>query len=218
MRRIFDWEIPRDLLQQNAKFLSYQSRRVKLPRKYIVSKAWDGGENGGVSSLHRKNPKCTLIYPQTGNLPSWLQNAFSFPFLTFPFFSWSKVRTINSARQADCYTIFIKYERMLYKTSSTISSVQHSWKNYLTVKLNKLQKGCTKLLCLRLNELCPCTLFCPICSSKCFYWFVVHIHLKTFCVCALSRPTNKGNREQKPITKKLAEFHNQFALLTMVAI
>ena len=26
---------------------------------------------------------------------------------------------------------------------------------------------------------------------------------------------NKGNREQKPITKKLAEFHNQFVLLTM---
>ena len=25
--------------------------------------------------------------------------------------------------------------------------------------------------------------------------------------CARSRPTNKGNREQKPITKKLAEFH-----------
>ena len=34
--------------------------------------------------------------------------------------------------------------------------------------------------------------------------------------CARSRPTNKGNREQKPITKKLAEFHNQFVLLTMV--
>ena len=33
--------------------------------------------------------------------------------------------------------------------------------------------------------------------------------------CARSRPTNKGNREQKPITKKLAEFHNQFVLLTM---
>ena len=28
---------------------------------------------------------------------------------------------------------------------------------------------------------------------------------------------NKGNREQKPITKKLAEFHNQFVLLTMMA-
>ena len=26
---------------------------------------------------------------------------------------------------------------------------------------------------------------------------------------------NKGNREQKPMTKKLAEFHNQFVLLTM---
>ena len=26
---------------------------------------------------------------------------------------------------------------------------------------------------------------------------------------------NKGNREQKPITKKLAEFHNQLVLLTM---
>ena len=35
--------------------------------------------------------------------------------------------------------------------------------------------------------------------------------------CARSRPTNKGNREQKPITKKLAEFHNQFILLTMMA-
>ena len=34
--------------------------------------------------------------------------------------------------------------------------------------------------------------------------------------CARSRPTNKGNREQKPVTKKLAEFHNQFVLLTMV--
>ena len=34
--------------------------------------------------------------------------------------------------------------------------------------------------------------------------------------CARSRPTNKGNREQKPITKKLAEFHNQFVLLTMM--
>ena len=36
--------------------------------------------------------------------------------------------------------------------------------------------------------------------------------------CARSRPTNKGNREQKPITKKLAEFHNQFVLLTMLRI
>ena len=34
--------------------------------------------------------------------------------------------------------------------------------------------------------------------------------------CARSRPTNKGNREQKTITKKLAEFHNQFVLLTMI--
>ena len=34
-------------------------------------------------------------------------------------------------------------------------------------------------------------------------------------LCARLRPTNKGNREQKPITKKLAEFHNQFVLLTM---
>ena len=33
--------------------------------------------------------------------------------------------------------------------------------------------------------------------------------------CAWSRLTNKGNREQKPITKKLAEFHNQFVLSTM---
>ena len=31
--------------------------------------------------------------------------------------------------------------------------------------------------------------------------------------CARSRPTNKEKREQKPITKKLAEFLNQFALL-----
>ena len=36
--------------------------------------------------------------------------------------------------------------------------------------------------------------------------------------CARSRPTNKGNREQKPITKKLAEFHNQFVLLTMFTL
>ena len=34
--------------------------------------------------------------------------------------------------------------------------------------------------------------------------------------CAQSRPTNKGNRKQKPITKKMVEFHNQFVLLTMV--
>ena len=34
--------------------------------------------------------------------------------------------------------------------------------------------------------------------------------------CARSRPTNEGNREQKSITKKLDEFHNQFVLLTMV--
>ena len=38
---------------------------------------------------------------------------------------------------------------------------------------------------------------------------------KPFVFCARSRPTNKGSREQKPITKKLAEFHNQFVLLTM---
>ena len=36
--------------------------------------------------------------------------------------------------------------------------------------------------------------------------------------CARSRPTNKGNKEQKPITKKLAEFHNQFVLLTMLRL
>ena len=36
--------------------------------------------------------------------------------------------------------------------------------------------------------------------------------------CARSRPTNKGNREQKPITKKLAEFLNQFVLLTMTLL
>ena len=34
--------------------------------------------------------------------------------------------------------------------------------------------------------------------------------------CARSRPTNEGNREQKSITKKLDEFHNQFVLLAMV--
>ena len=38
------------------------------------------------------------------------------------------------------------------------------------------------------------------------------------CFVHGQRPTNKGNREQKPITKKLAEFHNQFVLLTMVSV
>ena len=55
------------------------------------------------------------------------------------------------------------------------------------------------------------TVFCPMCQSKCFDWLVVHMHLNTFCVLC----TVKAN-EQKRITKKLAEFYNQFALLTMI--
>ena len=53
-------------------------------------------------------------------------------------------------------------------------------------------------------------------EPKCFYWLVVHMHFNTICVCAESIQTNKGDGEQEPITKKLAEFHNQFVLLTVV--
>ena len=42
------------------------------------------------------------------------------------------------------------------------------------------------------------------------------MHFNTICVCAESIQTNKGDGEQEPITKKLAEFHNQFVLLTVV--
>ena len=57
-------------------------------------------------------------------------------------------------------------------------------------------------------------MFCPMYYSKYFDWLVVHFHLSTFGVLG----TVKANRKQKPITKKLAGFHNQFALLTTVKI
>ena len=85
-----------------------------------------------------------------------------------------------------------------------------------TVKLNKLQKECTKLLCLRLNERWPCMLFHSMCFSKCSDWLVVHLHFNTLCVLCTVKANEQRKREQKPITKKPAEFHNQFVLLTMV--
>ena len=39
------------------------------------------------------------------------------------------------------------------------------------------------------------------------------------CFCAgSSRPTSKRDRDQKHITKTLAEFHNQFVLVTTVQV
>ena len=62
------------------------------------------------------------------------------------------------------------------------------------MKLKKLQRECTKLLCFMLNK--------P---------FILYL------VQGKGHATSKGDRDPIPITKKKAEFHSQSVLLTIVS-
>ena len=55
--------------------------------------------------------------------------------------------------------------------------LEHGWWSWLVVKLDGLQKKCTKFVCSVLNKLWQCTLFWLTCQPKCFCLLTVLVHI-----------------------------------------
>ena len=82
----------------------------------------------------------------------------------------------------------------------------------------QISKGVNKTALYYVEQIVTMDLFCLSYKPTFCYWLGVRTHSIPFVFCERSRPTNKRNREQKCITKKLASFITIPALSTKMEL